>query len=133
VALAALELLRLEPRQILSVLQSPFYTGTAERWLRAELLHELGRDEEALRWYRSLAQSSLYDLIYLAPSHLRRGEICEALGDTDQATQHYRRAVELWSGCDPELRSMLARAITGLERLGGADLMPKAADRARTG
>ncbi len=127
-AFAALELLRLEPRQILSVLQSPFYTETAERWLRAEVLHGLGREQEALRWYRSLAQSSLYDLIYLAPSRLRLGEICENLGDTDQAIQHYRRVVELWSECDPELRPMLMRATAGLERLGGADLMRTAAE-----
>ena len=133
VAFAALELLRLEPRQILAVLQSPFYTETAERWLRAELLRGLGRHEEALRWYGSLAQSSLYDLIYLAPSHLRRGEIYERLGDSDQASQHYRRVVELWRECDSELRPMLAQATAGLERLGGAGRMRAAGDRVRTG
>jgi DNA-binding SARP family transcriptional activator len=132
-AFAALELLRLEPRQILVVLQSPFYTETAERWLRAELLHGLGREQEAMRWYRSLVQSSLYELIYLAPSYLRRGEICERVGKSDEATRHYRRVLELWRECDPGLRPVLAQATAGLERLGGAGRPRTTADQVRTG
>jgi tetratricopeptide (TPR) repeat protein len=120
-ALASLERARFAPRQILVVLQSPFYTGTAERWLRAELLLWLGRGEEALRWYRSLAQASLYDLIYLAPSRLRCGVICERLRDREQAGEHYRRVLELWGDCDPELRPMAAEARTGFERLRRGD------------
>ncbi len=132
-ALAALELLRVEPRQVLVVLQSPFYTETAERWLRAELLHSLGREQEAIRWYASLSQSSLYDLIYRAPSHLRRGLILESLGENDQAAEHYQRVVELWAECDPELRPMLDQATAGLKRLGRTRSVRTAVDRVRTG
>ena len=132
-AFAALELLRVEPRQVLVVLQSPFYTETAEHWLRAELLHSLGREQEAIRWYASLSQASLYDLIYRAPSHLRRGQILERLGESDQAAEHYQRVAELWADCDPELRPMLDQATAGLERLGRAGHLRTAADRVRTG
>lgn len=118
-ALGWLDRSRGETRCMLIVLQSPFYTRTAERWLRAELLHRLGRNQEALRWYQSIAQASLFDLIYLAPSHLRRAEIHERLGDRKRAAEHYRRVIELWGGCDPILRPSVEEAAGRLERQGG--------------
>jgi tetratricopeptide (TPR) repeat protein len=117
VALAELERARIEPRQVLAASSPPFYIQTAERWLRAELLQQLGRYGEALRWYRCVCQSSLYDLIYLAPAHLRQAEIHERLGEPDHAAEHYRRFLELWKGCDPELRPMLGQASRRLEQL----------------
>jgi tetratricopeptide (TPR) repeat protein len=86
------------------------------------MLQRLGRYDEALRWYRSLAQSSIYDLIYLAPSHLRRGEIRDEMGDPDQAAEHYRRFIELWKGCDPELQPMVAEARARLAMNGDSRL-----------
>jgi tetratricopeptide (TPR) repeat protein len=117
-ALGFLDRARMESRCTLIVMQSPFYMYTAERWLRAELLEQLERYEEAVRWYASIVQSSLYELVYLAPSHLRRGRIQERLGDRQRAAQHYRRVVEVWGECDPELRPAVDEASARLRRLG---------------
>jgi tetratricopeptide (TPR) repeat protein len=92
--------------------------GSHERWLRAEALTATGRAREALPWYASLSEHSVFDLPYIAPAHLRRGEICERLGEREQAIGHYRRVVELWANADPELRPMVAQAEQGLARLG---------------
>ena len=43
---------------------SPFYSQAFERWMRAELLTELGRDDEADGWRRSIAERSPYEIIY---------------------------------------------------------------------
>jgi len=86
---------------------SPFYALDRERYLRAELLAAAGRDDEALAYYSSFAGASVYRLAYLAPSHLRRGEIYERLGDPDKAAVHYNRFLTLWESADPELRPMV--------------------------
>ena len=89
-----------------------------ERFLRAELLHELGRDEEALRWYATQGQSFVPDMIYLAPAELRQAEIRERQGDLPRARAHYRRFIELWGACDPELQPLVDRARERLRVLG---------------
>ncbi|HEU4827967.1 MAG TPA: BTAD domain-containing putative transcriptional regulator, partial [Gemmatimonadales bacterium] len=43
---------------------SPFYSQAFERWMRAELLTELGRDDEADGWRDSIAERSPYEIIY---------------------------------------------------------------------
>ena len=88
---------------------SPFFAGALERFLRAELLRECGRPEEALGWYATLGESSPYELIYLAPAHFRQAQIHEGLGNRERAAEHARRAGALWAGCDPELASVTAR------------------------
>ncbi len=98
---------------------SPFYSQANERYLRAGLLVAANRQQEALRWYSSFREASLYDLVYLAPSHLRRAEIYERLGEREKAALHYRRFVELWSDADPELRSMVEHAEAHLASLAG--------------
>ena len=90
-----------------------------ERFLRAELLHELGRDDEALRWYATQGQSFIPDMTYLAPAHLRQAQIFEHKGDRARAAAHYRRFVELWGDCDPDLRPIVDAARQHLARLGG--------------
>jgi hypothetical protein len=49
-----------------------FVAEVADRFLRAELLEQVGRTEEALRWYGSLAQRATYELVYLAPATFRQ-------------------------------------------------------------
>jgi DNA-binding SARP family transcriptional activator len=58
---------------------SPFFSLASQRYLRAELLREVGRLEEAAGWYRSIAQRSPYELIYAAPARQRLAEM-EGLG-----------------------------------------------------
>ena len=89
--------------------------GVRERFLRAELLLALGRDDDAFRWYDSFAGS--FDLPYMAAAHLRRAEIRERLGDSEQARFHYARFLRLWKNCDPEFRPMTTRAAQALTRL----------------
>jgi tetratricopeptide (TPR) repeat protein len=89
---------------------SPFYSGACERYLRAELLRELGRHEEALAWYSALGESSPYELIYLAPAHLRQAQIHEQLGRRDRAVFHAARAAEIWDSCDADLRPSVGAA-----------------------
>lgn len=95
-----------------------FAIQSPERWLRAELLRELGRDEEALGWYGTLEELATGDLIYLAPVHLRRGEIAERRGRRAEAAAHYARVVELYRRADPELQPLRLQAQRALARLG---------------
>jgi len=87
-----------------------------ERYLRAELLRELGRDEEALIWYESLT-GRVFLQVYLAPTHFHRAQIYERLGNPEQAARHYRRVIEIWDDCDPPLRPMVEYAEQRLARL----------------
>ena len=98
-------------------LSSPFYAQTHQRFMRAELLRKLGRGEEALGWYESLPAITPFGLVYLAISHLRRGEIYESLGQEEQAVEHYSRFIELWRDCDPELQPLLEDAKEKLSEL----------------
>ena len=82
--------------------------GVRERFLHAELLHALGRDEEALAWYDSFVGP--YDLPYLAPAHLRRAQIYKKLGNQERARFHYQRFLALWKNCDPEFRAVVQNA-----------------------
>jgi tetratricopeptide (TPR) repeat protein len=115
-ALILLEQNKMEASYELAV-ASPFYAQVYERYMRATLLQELGRLDEAINWYNSLGEFSVYDLVYLAPSHLQRGEIYETMGERKQAVQHYTRFIALWQNCDPELKLMTAEAETRLAQL----------------
>jgi DNA-binding SARP family transcriptional activator/TolB-like protein len=92
---------------------SELTTNFHERFARPELLYELGREDEALPWYRSLA----YDLLYTGLAELRLGQIYEHKGDRRRAIEHYSRFVELWRESDPELQPMVSQAQQALARL----------------
>ena len=100
--LESLEQTRMETRFDL-LFASPFHSQASERQLRAEARFLLRHDDKALRWYRTFEENSLFDLPYLAGSHLRRGEIQERLGRRQQALRNLSRAVSLWKNCDPLL------------------------------
>jgi tetratricopeptide (TPR) repeat protein len=82
----------------------------SDRFFRAELLHRLRRDDEAIGWYRSIAERASYELVYLAPAAYRLGKIFEARGDSEAAEESYRRLISLWREADPELRAPVAEA-----------------------
>jgi tetratricopeptide (TPR) repeat protein len=108
---AALQLLeRIQaPARREEVSQSPFHAVALERYLRADLLRELGRDEEALAWYASLGE--------LSPSHLHQAEIYERLGRRAEAAEHYARFIDLWKDADPEFQPAVATAEGRLKEL----------------
>ena len=96
---------------------SGFVSQAYERYQRAELLHDLGRDDEALRWYGTFGENSPYDLIYLAPSLYRQAQIYDARGQKSAAIERYKRFVALWKGCDPQLQSLTTNAHSRIARL----------------
>jgi tetratricopeptide (TPR) repeat protein len=57
---------------------SPFFSLASQRYLRAELLRETGRPEEAAGWYSAMAQRSPYELIYAEPARRWRTEMALA-------------------------------------------------------
>ena len=89
---------------------SPFFSRAYERYLHAELLNAEGAGDEALSWYGTLGESSPYELIYLAPAHLRQGELLEQRGDLTRASHHFTRCARLWSRCDDMLADVRDRA-----------------------
>lgn len=113
--LGELEEVPLEPYRLKAALG--YAAQGYERFLFGETLAAAGREEEALRWYGSFPEPAGYDLIYLAPSHLRRAEIHERRGEHQQAIFHYQRFIELWAECDPELRPIVAEARGRLDTL----------------
>lgn len=94
----------------------PHFSFGRERFLRARLLEEAGRLREAQEAYAALG-SSLHDLPYLAPSHLRRARIHEQRGNVAEAAEHYRSFVHLWREADQELQPLVHDARQRLDRL----------------
>ena len=96
---------------------SAFLSSSPERFLRAEILLEQGRVEEALPLLGSFGETSYYDEVFVAPSHLRRGEASEALGQPEEAIESYQRVIELWEECEPPLYSWVAEPMERTARL----------------
>ena len=82
------------------------------RFLRAEILYDLGRDQEALRWYGSLSEA--YESLYLPLVHFRRGEILLRRGDKAGGAVEFRRFLKVWKNCDPELKPLTDTAAAAL-------------------
>ena len=80
------------------------------RYLRSELLVEVGRDQEALDGFRAFPETSGLDLMYVAPSYLAQARILKARGDSAGAAVLESRAAELWRDADPELGAASRRA-----------------------
>jgi tetratricopeptide (TPR) repeat protein len=110
---------KLEPllSQTKNPLESPFVSEAYERFTRAELLSELGRDRESLALLDHLVESSIFEFVYLPLSHLRRAEALSRLGDVKGAAAGYRAFIVLWEDCDPELKPMVELARRKLDGL----------------
>jgi tetratricopeptide (TPR) repeat protein len=91
---------------------SPYLSLAQERWLRAELLQEVGRAAEALGWYGSIAERSPYELVYAAPAALRRAEIFARQDDRAAAEAEYERAKQRWPGAERELEMSLVPTLS---------------------
>lgn len=99
---------------------SLLYGRLHERWLRAEQLAKLGRDDEAETWYAALGEDSPHGFIFLAASHLRRAQLLESRGECEGARRGYKSFVQLWHECDPELQPLVTDAAARLEELAHA-------------
>ncbi len=90
-------------------LTSPLRAAAFERSWRAELLNEAGRDE-ALAWYGQLANLSVYELVYLPISYLRRAEIHNRAGLHANALEPCTAFVDLWREADEPLQPLVRDA-----------------------
>jgi class 3 adenylate cyclase/tetratricopeptide (TPR) repeat protein len=116
-ALDALEQARFEVNYQ-PLIASAFIAMAYERFTRAELLDSLGREEEALDWYRNLTRSSSYETTYLPIVYVREAQILERRGDRAGAVRSYRAFLDLWRGADPEFQPLVdqaRRAVAELE------------------
>ena len=92
------------------------------RWLRAEALFALRRDEEALHWYALVNESpvvngAMLELVLAAPSHLRRAEIHERRGNKAGARTEYQRFQGMWREADDPARALVTSAADRAARL----------------
>ena len=94
-ALAVLEQGRLDVWFQYAV-SSPFYAGTFERLLRADLLATAGRIPEAIRWWESIAERTPFELPFQAPALRRIASAWNDLGDEDRGRSAAGKARVLW-------------------------------------
>jgi len=99
---------------------SPYFSQVRERYLQAEALIALGRDEEALAWLDSMTEMSPFELAYLPLVHLRCGEVFERLDQPDRAIQEYQALLSLWGRADPEVLPMVDQVVNRIARLESA-------------
>ncbi len=86
---------------------SPLFARVAERWLRAEILYELGRYDEAEDWYTTIGEISPSGLPYKSVAQLRLASIAEMRGDTEAAAEYRARFEMLWATADPDVRALV--------------------------
>lgn len=99
------------------MLSSPFFGRSRERFILARTHESMGRLNEALRWYATFEEFSVYDLIYTAPARMAMARIHERQGNTSKAVRHYSRVRDLWKGADPVLRRVAEEAGQAAARL----------------
>ena len=93
-----------------------FSLWTFERYMRGEILMELGRFEDAIHWYAGLGLSA-FESAYSVPKHFRLGELYERLGEHDNALDHYSRVMDLLADADPEFEPTVEEVSRRMARL----------------
>jgi len=81
---------------------SPWHAGIHARFLRARILFELGRYEEAIAWSRSVHESlQTFPPVLLPSTYQLEATAYERLQDWEAAIERYDRLLTLWSDADP--------------------------------
>jgi len=83
-----------------------------DRLLRAQLLEQLGRDDEALEFYAQFSEGSPYDLPFSWQVELGMARIAERRGDRAGAARWYRSVATRLRDADLPLRPQAGRATT---------------------
>jgi tetratricopeptide (TPR) repeat protein len=96
--------------RFLHITNSTFFAQSRERFNRGLLLERRNQYRDAIDAMSFFEGYSVYDWIYVAPSHLHRAQGYDALGDRSAAIEHYSTFVSLWSDCDEEFRPVLVKA-----------------------
>jgi tetratricopeptide (TPR) repeat protein len=99
------------------LIRLPYFSEEHARYLQGRLLHEAGRDEEALRLVEAGFAGTANEMAYRAPAHLLRAEIQQRLGNRAAAAEQYSRFIGIWRRCDPALRPVLDGAKAQLARM----------------
>ncbi|MEO8445825.1 MAG: tetratricopeptide repeat protein, partial [Gammaproteobacteria bacterium] len=115
-ALRLLNKSRVAPNYLIAG-SSPFFSGSRERFRLADLLARAGQNDEAIRWYSSFDNLSMFDTPLLAPSLLRKAEIYQRQGKKPEAIKAYQRFVELWRDADAELQPWVTQARERIQAL----------------
>jgi Tfp pilus assembly protein PilF/TolB-like protein len=89
--------------------------GTADQWLRAEVLQKLGRTDDAARWFDAMGPAELP--FWLAPLALRQGQLLEAQGKKAEAQARYSTVLATWGAADPDLQPVVEEARSRLALL----------------
>jgi tetratricopeptide (TPR) repeat protein len=84
------------------------------RWSIAKLLVDLGRQEEAIPYFRSFPADPW--------AALELGKVYEALGRREEAKEEYETALAYWRDADPALAPRVAEA---RQRLSGLGFQPR--------
>lgn len=106
-ALAELELAR-NATWYGQTMASPLYARVAERFLRAEILFDLGRFDEAEDWFETVGEISPTEYPYRSIAFLRLSEIAERRGDMEEASVRRAAFDALWADADPNLRAQVS-------------------------
>ena len=115
-ALATLQRMTMRTSWHYQQVASPMHLRPLARFLRGEMLFRLGRYQEALGWYW-FAVLSRPEVVFQAPSFLRRGEIYERMGNPAQAVREYRRFVARWRDADERYRPLVHDVEARIARL----------------
>ncbi len=89
------------------------------RYWKAEILFQLGRDRDALDWFRNALKLTNHEPAFIPIIHLRCGQIYDRLGQREQAAEEYARFIHLWRDADPAQQALVAYARDRLAHLGG--------------
>ena len=79
------------------------FTQERAKFLRAEALHGVGRDDEALRWLNNAFYSSRGGVYYKAPVLHLTARIHDANARPDEARDAREAFERVWSGADAEI------------------------------
>ncbi len=97
---------------------TPLYRRPFGRFLRAEILQQLDREEEALDWYGTFEPYHPgIEYVFLAPVYLRQAEIHERREERERAIEFYRRFVARWQDADAEYQPLVDNVRSRIARL----------------
>jgi tetratricopeptide (TPR) repeat protein len=106
-ALAILDSVHIVPPRL--VHGHPVYARGHARYLRGLALRHLGRTNNALDEFRSLAEEEGLNS-YMAHAHLQRAQIYDARGDSARADVEYRLFLAYWGDAESQFRQPVVAA-----------------------
>ena len=112
-ALALLEEMTVWDEAVWDTRFSMLFTFSGPVMLRGDVLFELGRYREALRWFGTYSLAP-YPFGY---AWYRQGRTYEELGETDRAAELYENFVRRWAEADPDLQPLVVDARQRLKAL----------------